>query len=160
MPPPMITIVTPTVSTPMIDAEVMMISRLAGVANVSAVATPITQSTASTPTSPRLRPTLVSSRPASRAFRGAGSPGTARLTIASRTLIPAPFHDQVEHAGLVELAARCLVHHPPVAQYQHPVGQPEHLGHVAGHQHHGHSLLGQPSDQRVDLATGTDVDAA
>ena len=57
----MITTVTPTVITPMIEAEVRIVSRLLVVANVSAVATPMTHSTTRTATSPRLRPTPVSS---------------------------------------------------------------------------------------------------
>ena len=60
MPPPMITTVTPTVITPMIEAEVRIVSRLLVVANVSAVARPMTHSTRRTATSPRLRPALVS----------------------------------------------------------------------------------------------------
>src|SRR5919107_4031650 len=71
IPPPMITIVTPTVITPITEAEVRIVSRLLVVANVSAVATPITHSTTSTATSPRLRPAPVSSR------RGGGGRGGA-----------------------------------------------------------------------------------
>jgi hypothetical protein len=71
IPPPMITIVTPTVITPMIDAEVRIVRRLPAVANVSVVATPMTASTTSTTTRPRLRPTPVSSS------RASGEPGAA-----------------------------------------------------------------------------------
>ena len=56
----MITTVTPTVITPMIEAEVRIVSRLLVVANVSAVETPMTHSTTSTATRPRLRPAPVS----------------------------------------------------------------------------------------------------
>src|ERR671930_603818 len=48
IPPPMITNVTPTVSTPMIDAEVRIVSRFDPVRNVSAVLTPTTPSSTNT----------------------------------------------------------------------------------------------------------------
>ena len=53
-----------------------------------------------------------------------------------------------------------LAHDPALAHDQHPVGQAEHLGHLAGHQQHADAAVGQPADQRVDLAARTDVDAA
>jgi ribose transport system ATP-binding protein len=37
------------------------------------------------------------------------------------------------------------------------VGEPEHLGHLAGHQHDRRPLRGEPVDQRVDLAAGPDA---
>ncbi len=56
--------------------------------------------------------------------------------------------------------ARRLVHDPALADHQHPVGEPEHLGHLAGHQQHRHAVVGEPADQRVELARAPDVDAA
>ena len=55
MPPPMITNVMPTVITPMIEAEVRMVSMFERVRNVSAVTTPTMPSSTSTATRPRLR---------------------------------------------------------------------------------------------------------
>ena len=56
MPPPMMTKVIPTVTTPMIDALTRMFSRLLRVRNApSVVATPTIARITSTPTRPRLR---------------------------------------------------------------------------------------------------------
>src|SRR3954468_19081517 len=152
MPPPMITKVTPTVITPMIEAEVRMVSRLLVVRNVSAVTTPTIPSSTSTATSPRLRPAPPSSSraageraPVSRAARStracsstAGAAGGSDLVRSVPSGMRRSFHDQVEDPALVELGRRGLVHHPALAHDEHPVGQPEHLGHLAGHDHHRH----------------------
>src|SRR5690348_5575782 len=179
MPPPMITNVTPTVITPMIEAEVRMVSRLLVVRKVSAVTTPTTPSSTSTATSPRLRPAPPSSSraageraPVSRPARStrccsstAGTSGTpappgSDLVRSVPSGMRCSFHDQVEDPGLVELGRRGLVHHPALAHDEHPVGQPEHLGHLAGHDHHRHPGRGQVADEAVDLAARADVDAA
>src|SRR3954454_7732509 len=137
MPPPMITMVTPTVITPMTEAEVRMVSRLERVRKVSAVATPTTVSSTSTATSPRLRPPLLSSSPpqrlpadpASRAARStrlrSSTAGTA--VFGSGSAMHASLHHQVQHPALVQFGAGGLVHHPALGHDQHPVGQPEHL---------------------------------
>ena len=47
----------------------------------------------------------------------------------------ASLHHQVEYPALVELARRAPCAPPALAHDQHLVGQAEHLGHLAGHQH-------------------------
>src|SRR3712207_1837797 len=63
IPPPMMTSVTPTVTTPLTDELTRMFLMLATVPNVSLVSTPTTASTTSTATSPRLRSSTLPHRP-------------------------------------------------------------------------------------------------
>ena len=53
-----------------------------------------------------------------------------------RTFHQRPRHDEVEHGVFVELAGGRLADDPALAHDQHPVGQAEHLGHLAGDQQH------------------------
>ena len=63
MPPPMMTSVTPTVTTPMTEELTRMFSMLLLVRKVSLVTVPTTTRTMSTATSPRLRTSTFAQRP-------------------------------------------------------------------------------------------------
>ena len=178
MPPPMITIVTPTVITPITEAEVRIVSRLDRVRNVSAVATPTMPQQHAAPRPGRgCAPGRVSSSLLSGLADGAvpaRGPLHAALLVrraaahgrrasSGSTGVSAmrgSLHHQVEHPALVEVGARRGVHHPALAHHQHPVGQAEHLGHLAGHQDHRHARSRPAAGSGVDLAARPDVDAA
>src|SRR6266496_1126677 len=48
----------------------------------------------------------------------------------------ATFHHHVQNGRLGEILGRRLGEDSTLTHDQHAVGQPEHLGHLAGHQHH------------------------
>ena len=62
-----------------------------------------------------------------------------------------PVHDHVEHLVLVEVAGGCLVDDRALAHDQHPVGQAEHLRHLAGDEQDADPRVGEPADEAVDL---------
>ena len=85
-----------------------------------------------------------------RSWHGASAPRSCRTS----------FHDQVEDPVLVDLFGRSFVDDPPFADDQDPVGETEHLLHLARHHDDGDAARGQGPDQGVDLAAGADVDTA
>ena len=91
MPPPMITIVTPTVITPITEAEVRIVSRLERVRNVSAVDTPTMPSSTSTATRPRFRAGAESSSLLSGLADGAASRAAFSTRLCSSTAGTAVF---------------------------------------------------------------------
>ena len=81
MPPPVITKVMPTLTTPITAANRRMVSTLFGSANRSpAVTTPTTQSSSSATIRPRLRPAVVRSSSANRPPGRAGSRGPSAVS--------------------------------------------------------------------------------
>ena len=58
------------------------------------------------------------------------------------------------------LGGRAFVHDAALADDEDAVGEPEHLGHLAGHEDDGDALVGEAPDEGVDLAARADVDAA
>src|SRR3954452_20324240 len=200
MPPPMITKVIPTLTTPMTAASRRMVSTLSTSANRSpAVTTPAMHSSASAMISPRLRPSGPASRPPPPPppARGAEAPAVApagvvvvvSLTLHHRGRLRPPsaprsflaamlrrsssrcvslsggavrrtLHHEVEHPVLVELVGPRGGHDGAVGHHQHPVGQPQDLGDLAGDDDHGHAAVGQRPDERVDLRPGAHVHPA
>ena len=176
MPPPMITNVIPTVITPITEAEVRIVSRLdAGEERVGGGHADDAQQHQHRDQAEVARRGRVSSSRAQRVGRRRGlargllRPGSARRRRArpSSSSVSA-MASRDRHRGCSAMARsppspgrapgsrrarRCgaVAHHPAFAHHQHPVGQAEHLGHLAGHQDHRHAGVGQPADQAVDL---------
>src|SRR5690349_23267241 len=138
MPPPMMTNVAPTVTTPITDALTRMFRRLSVVRKFSLVSDPTTIRTARTATSPRLRTSVVRSRDI-RLCTSVRSRNGAPVPVCSLTWTP--FHHQVEYPVLIEFARGGLVHDPALAHDQHPVGQAEYLRYLAGHQQHADPVV-------------------
>ena len=61
---------------------------------------------------------------------------------------------------LVEVAGRRLVQDLAVPDDEDAVGEPEDLLDLAGHDDDGDAVVGEPTDEGVDLGAGADVDAA
>ena len=55
-----------------------------------------------------------------------------RLILTASRSCGAPFHDQVEHGDSSSSSAGASCMTRPSAQHEHPVGEAEHLGHLAG----------------------------
>ena len=176
MPPPMITKVMPTLTTPITDASRRIVRTLSTEANRSpAVATPTMQRITRAMTRPRLRPSGPAIRPGSAGGTVRGRAGPCPAVVVAPSLMPRPlrtssmrrrrvggrsFHDQVEHPVLVERVGRRLGDDDAVGDHQHAVGQAQHLGDLAGDHHDRDPAVGQGADQRVDLRARADVDAA
>src|SRR4051794_23090199 len=171
MPPPMITKVIPTLTTPMTEASRRIVSTLSTSANRSpAVTTPTMHSTTSAITRPRLRPSGPASSPPPppRVDRGAEAPAVApagvvvvvSLTLHLRARLRSPSAPRSSLAAMLrQPSSRCVpfsggavrraVHH----EVEHPV-LVEFAGRRTGHDgavgHHEH-LVGQAQHLR-DLA--------
>src|SRR4030095_13911274 len=179
MPPPIITNVIPIVTTPIADARLSTVSslaqNLAGSRKMSGrVIAPMTSSARRTPASASVRLTgSTATRPPfpmlsvrstvvlMPAPRSARTGHEARSTEPADSLADAhscqtpfqqrPRHDEVEHAAFVEFLGGRLLDQPALAHDQHPVGQAQHLGHLAGHQQHADAAVGQAADAFVQL---------
>ena len=185
MPPPMMTNVMPTLTTPMTDASRRIVSMLSMSAKRSpAVTTPTIMMSARAATRPRLRPTeLAMMRPTVDCGSAAVAAAAASIRRCSSgggiADAPAPCGGVVgvDGRGLVAHAAvpsitrsstRCssisvcgaFVDHSALAQDEHAVGQPEDLGDLAADQEDGHTVVGELADHCVELGPGSDVDPA
>ena len=173
MPPPVITKVMPTLTTPITAASRRMVSTLFGSANRSpAVITPdhAEQQPARRP-GRGCGPRLVRSSSANRPPGWPAAAGRARVGHRRRHPVGRPvvadvrgavrvahagisFHHQVEHPRLVDLRRRPFVDDDSLADHQHPVGETEDLLDLAGDHHHGHPGVGQRPDQRRRSRSG------
>ena len=151
-----------------------MLRTLLPVRKVSLVTVPTTTSTSSTSTSPRLRLGGTGRRRRQAAAAAVAPPATAAgpgrrarrprcrrwLTGAASLADPArscrtPFHDEVEHRVLVEVAGGRLVDDAPLAHDEHAVGQsPSTSGTSLETSDDAHPGVGQPADEAVELDRG------
>ena len=187
MPPPMITKVIPTVTTPIADAccrivKTLFCTQVASPYSSGRVTIPMITRTTSTPTSPRLRRTGSGVSVATSASRGPPAFGPAATVAAGSTggdcagSVPAWCSCMLGHAGSPSmrdpamtrsrtvasssLVGGGLVDQAALAHDQHPVGQAEHLGDLAGDQQHADAAGGEVVDDLVELGPGADVHAA
>ena len=173
MPPPMITNVMPTLTTPMTEASRRIVSTLSTRANRSpAVTTPTMHSSTSAMTRPRLRPSGPAMQPEPRRRSPSGD-AASRLRRRRRALAHATSpSDLVVRASsapawaavpsMTRSSTRCSssasagasVTTTPSAITSTRSARPEHLVDLAGDHDDGDPAVGQRADQRVDLRRG------
>ena len=184
MPPPPMTNVIPTLTTPMTEASRRMVIALSTLAKRSpAVMTPTMHSSSRAMTRPRLRPAEPAMSDATREAAWRSRLGGQRRGVARR-----PDRQVVGHRRAA-LGVRGLLGRPdthaasplmmmsstwcssswsawascstsPSPDHEDAVGQAEHLLDLAGHDDDGDPVVGEPADEGVDLGAGADVDTA
>ena len=182
MPPPMITNVMPTLTTPMTEASRRIVEHVVDVGEAVAGGD---HADGAEDGQRDDQAEVAAHRPGHEARPVAGAPvvaGRAADTSAAPPVVAVvlllmprplraaslrpgcpvggPLHDQVEHPVLVERVGPLLGDDRAVGDHQHAVGQAEHLGDLAGDHDDGDAAVGQVAHQRVDLRAGADVDAA
>ena len=182
IPPPVITNVMPTDTTPMTAASRRIVSALSTLANCwPAVAIPTRQRMKSATTRPEVaadgrahQPTERSARPARAApgqrllddvvlrrdrVAGGGRAGRGRrLLVRVHAALPSMTRSRTRCSSISSAGPSCTT--SPSLMTSTRSARPEDLLHLAGDHDDRDPAFGQRPDQRVDLAAGADVDAA